>query len=251
MSPASDHPVFTPPPNPDVKIWRYMDFTKYVSLLDTSSLYFARSDKLGDPFEGSTPRANLRLRPEIYAGIAPDTTQQLSAFAEWVRQWTYINSWHMNEHESAAMWRLYAQTNEAIAIQSTYTRLYDCLPPNVHVGQVRYIDFDAEWMDEGNTFYPYIHKQRSFEHERELRAVIQEDLPTTTNPNTGEAMIHGVPNPEAGRTVEVSLDRLLEAVYVSPTTPIWFYDLVRAVTTKYGLLDKPVKRSILDEDPVY
>jgi hypothetical protein len=116
---------------------------------------------------------------------------------------------------------------------------------------VRYIDFDAEWMDEGNTFYPYIHKQRSFEHERELRAVIQEDLPTTTNPNTGEAKIHGVPNPEAGRTVEVSLDRLLEAVYVSPTTPIWFYDLVRAVTAKYGLLDKPVKRSILDEDPVY
>ena len=28
-----DHPVFQEPANPGVKIWRYMDFTKFVSLL--------------------------------------------------------------------------------------------------------------------------------------------------------------------------------------------------------------------------
>jgi hypothetical protein len=258
MSPASDHPVFTPPPNPNVKIWRYMDFTKYVSLLDTSSLYFARSDKLGDPFEGSTSRANLQLRPQVYEGLTPEELENMSRtgaeFAEWLRQWTFINSWHMNEQESAAMWRLYAQTNEAIAIQSTYRQLYDCLPSTAFVSQVRYIDFDTEWMDESNMFSPYVYKQKSFEHERELRAVMQpmEDMPRAINPATGESAIQvGVPNPEVGRRVEVPIDSLIEVVYVSPTTPDWFYDLVKSITAKYGLWDKPIIRSSLDKDPVY
>ena len=35
----------------DAMLWRYMDFTKFVSLLDTASaLFFARADKLGRSF---------------------------------------------------------------------------------------------------------------------------------------------------------------------------------------------------------
>jgi len=165
-----------------------------------------------------------------------------------------INSWHMNEHESAAMWRLYARTNEAIAIRSTYQRLYDCLPPIAYVGVVRYHDYDAEWMAEGNTLYPYVHKLRSFEHEKELRAVIQdlENLPTSINPDTdGSTIQAGIPNPEVGKRVEVSITDLVETIYVSPTAPDWFRDLVEAVTVKYGLANKPVIRSSLDDDPVY
>src|SRR5258705_185923 len=37
-----------------------------------------------------------------------------------------IISWHMNEFESAAMWQLYANFDEGIAIRSTYKRLRDC-----------------------------------------------------------------------------------------------------------------------------
>ena len=31
--PYADHEVFRPPENPEVPIWRYMDFTKFVSML--------------------------------------------------------------------------------------------------------------------------------------------------------------------------------------------------------------------------
>ena len=41
------HPLFVAPPG-DALLWRYMDFTKFVSLLDTSSLFFSRADLLGD-----------------------------------------------------------------------------------------------------------------------------------------------------------------------------------------------------------
>lgn len=42
-------------PDEHTTIWRYMDFTKFVSLLDKKTLYFTRSDKFDDKFEGATP----------------------------------------------------------------------------------------------------------------------------------------------------------------------------------------------------
>jgi hypothetical protein len=41
-------------------IWLYMDFTKYVSMLEHGGLYLRRSDLLGDPFEGSVSQLNLQ-----------------------------------------------------------------------------------------------------------------------------------------------------------------------------------------------
>ena len=51
-----ESPYCDPLPD-DAVLWRYMDFTKFVSLLEKSSLFFARADKLEDPFEGYLPRA--------------------------------------------------------------------------------------------------------------------------------------------------------------------------------------------------
>lgn len=58
----SNHPSFIQPKDGSIKIWRYIDFTKLVSMLSTQSLYFTRSDKLGDPFEGSYPKINVLFR---------------------------------------------------------------------------------------------------------------------------------------------------------------------------------------------
>ena len=56
----TEHPTFSPPPD-DAVLWRYMDFTKFVSFLDKSSLFFARADKLGDPFEGAPLQNEQRV----------------------------------------------------------------------------------------------------------------------------------------------------------------------------------------------
>ena len=52
------HPAFEQPSDENVSLWRYMDFTKFISLLETSCLYFCRADRLrlDDPFEGSFPK---------------------------------------------------------------------------------------------------------------------------------------------------------------------------------------------------
>jgi hypothetical protein len=175
--PFAHHPVFKQSSDPEASIWRYMDFTKFVSLLETSALFFSRADLLGDPFEGSYSRENERMRPLVYQALSSEEianlSAHLSAIGRWIRQWTFINCWHMNAHESAGMWKLYAKTNEAIAIKSSFSRLTNELDGQIYLGLVEYIDFQQDWLPEGNTLYPYVHKRLSFEHEHEVRAVIQ------------------------------------------------------------------------------
>ena len=65
MPAVTDHPDFKQPSNPNIKIWRYMDFTKYVSMLDLGGLYFRRFHLLDDRFEGSYARANIEKLIEL------------------------------------------------------------------------------------------------------------------------------------------------------------------------------------------
>lgn len=85
-----EHEVFTPPTDSDAPIWRYIDFTKLVSMLETKALYFARSDTLGDRFEGSYSTANVRWRPEAYEDV-PEMSAKMEAIRRQIRRHTYVN----------------------------------------------------------------------------------------------------------------------------------------------------------------
>ena len=111
---VTENPAFIAPASVDVKIWRYIDFTKFVSMLEEAGLFFARLDRLGDPFEGSSTRAEVTSRGEWWRGLG--NPQQVRRRQEMVpqvlklqRQWTYVNCWQMKD-ESAAMWKLYTRT---------------------------------------------------------------------------------------------------------------------------------------------
>ncbi len=249
MPAESNHPCFAPPVDKHIKVWRYMDFTKFVSLLETECIFLSRVDKFEDPYEGATSHANAEIRPHIYQnnGIPEDALLQMSKFMEWTRTWTYVNCWHMNNTESAAMWKLYAQTNEAVAIQSTYEKLHANMVKDSYVGVVNYIDYDKDWLPEGNGFWPYVHKRLSFEHEKELRVLVQE-LPSLEDPEKG--FDYSRVNNEFGKPIKVDLKKLIENVYVSPAAPAWFYDVVAGVAKRYGYSFE-VKQSNLAREPVF
>jgi hypothetical protein len=230
-----NHECFVAPVNKDVKIWRYMDFTKFISLLETESLFLSRADKFEDPYEGSWSKPNIERRPNSYAPHIPTLTEpvirSISRFSRTMRSWTYINCWHMNERESAAMWKLYARTNEAVTIQSSYAKLHGLLPQDTYVGVVNYIDYDLHHMPDGNILWPYVHKRLSFEHERELR-VFAVEFPTPNDDEDGIDLKKD--NPSPGRFVQIDLAELIERVHVSPTAPTWFFKLVSSVIRRYG-----------------
>jgi hypothetical protein len=234
-----DHQCFRQPENKKLRLWRYMDFTKFVFLISSKKLFFCRSDLLGDPFEGSYSQANIALRPLFYEQIPKNILSDISNYAKWLREWTYINCWHANEYESAAMWKLYAQSSEAVAIETDYQTLADALPENVYLGLVNYIDYDTQWLPEGTTYFPFTHKRKSFEHEREVRAVVQEGVIQT-----------GLKNSLSGIEIDIDVSMLVKCVHVSPTSPDWFYTLVDVTAKQFGFIFQ-VRKSNLAAEPVF
>lgn len=239
MTATTIHPAFRQPSDPSGRVWRYMDFTKYISLLESSALYFCRLDQLGDRFEGSVTVATKKAL-EPAAGIISDEMRKmrqsaLTSFRHVTRKGTYVNCWHMAEHESAAMWRLYSRTEEAISVQTSYSKLVDAFSEEILIGLVNYIDYDSEIIPLNNMLWPVMHKRLSFQHEREVRAVSPFDM-------AADAPL--------GKSVSVDLATLIENVYVSPESPDWFYRLVCNLTKTMGG-NFAVDRSRLSEQPVF
>ena len=262
---ASEHPVFLAPDDPKATIWRYMDLPKYMSMLQNRCLWFARArcttgDPHGDAHEGSIPAATVEARQHRLDHLGPPVEVLEHMGASDSRQareeanWTYLNCWHMSKHESAAMWKIYGRSLECVAVLSSYQRLCEALPEDVHVGVVRYIDYDADFIEPNNSFAPFMHKQRAFEYEQEIRAVTRAGfLPRLQHEvrkwnKNGRPAVEAEPPP--GKTVVVPLEKLIEAVYVGPLAPKWFFDIVTGVTAKYGL-GVAVVRSGLDDPPLF
>jgi hypothetical protein len=241
------HFVFPRPDNLNVSVWRYMDFAKFVSTLVNKGLFMCRADKLSDRFEGALSKAMIKYDdPEFLARFAnlDDVRGHLSRIykdQQVIRHSAFISSWHMSELESEAMWKLYARTEEAICIRSTFTKLDSLLPSNVYVGKVSYVSYDsAEFPID--VFSPFIYKRMSFEHEREVRALFVDP-----SLRYGEA---NDPLRPFGRWMPLDLSQLIDGVYVAPTAPEWFLDAVRATIKQFGF-DFPIHRSKLDESPLW
>jgi len=221
-----------------------MDFTKYVAMLSSGGLYFARGRTLReiDPLEGSLPQgtiAVMRTRNEL-----PGTPQGLIRFIDTVNEQirsenldsVLVNCWHMSDHESAAMWKVYTASPFGVAIQSTFQRLWDCLDGGTYIGAVQYIDFDSDVIEYDHEFVAFMHKRHVFRHEKEIRALKFERRITPTTAR--------------GRTVNVDLSALILGVYVSPGAPDWYLDVVSATTTTFGY-KFPVQASRMDATPLW
>ncbi|HEX6753704.1 MAG TPA: hypothetical protein VF093_09000 [Solirubrobacterales bacterium] len=248
-----EHPVFDPPDDYEATIWRYLDFTKLVSLIDTQRLYFARVDTFDDSFEGSVSAATRAARREWFPDLDPEGRDErlkdLQRISESAPSWMYASCWNLSEMESAALWGLYVRSGEGVAIRSTYWRLVDSIDTRGNdvadplapfwAGKVAYVDYDEDLIPDENALSPFVHKRRSFEFEREVRA-----MTWAKSPQLREA-----PSP-IGLRVAVDLGRLIAAIHVSPTAPAWFASLVRSVVSHYGC-DAPVRQSSLSGTPLY
>lgn len=240
------------------KLWRYMDLSKFLSLIGKKALYFASAESFEDIFEGAKGTLELKEKWDAFyldffkeaiqttPGMKPEDLtaeyieenatrllSELNASGNVKRKHTFISCWHCNESESEAMWKLYStNVSNALAIQTTYQQLYEALDkdPSIEIGKVKYIDFSKRFSSVNGSFW---YKRKSFEHEREVRAII-----TSYQSHSG------------GIEKAVNLEKLISAVYVSPYAPKWFEDVVRDVMQKYGL-NKPLYCSEMLKAPFY
>ncbi len=150
----------------------------------------------------------------------------------------------MNDYESAAMWKLYLKSNEGIAIQSTYSRLSACFEETeipVFIGKVNYVDYDNHFINLDNLLLPYVHKRKSFEHERELRCLVWQ------NERSEDAKFS---LDTGGVKINIDLEKLVENIYISPNSPSWFTILIEDIVKKYNL-KLPIINSRLSQLPLF
>lgn len=253
----TDDRKFHNPPPTDAILWRYMDFTKFVSLLEKRALFFARADKLGDPFEGATPINNIQARyTSLKSELSEKEILMYESLRVELRRFTLISCWHESSHESEAMWKVYSSANSGIAIKTNFDSFVASFITNeqIHIGQVKYIDYDSEKIPEDDLLSPYLHKRKSFEHEREVRAIIQH-IPTEASPENIRNFLSGeIPTwpdmCDTGIYYEIDLNILIQEVVVDPSAPDWLLDLVSSVAERYNL-QVPINKSHLAALPTW
>ena len=157
-----------------------------------------------------------------------------------------VSCCHWNEYESAAMWRLYSRERDGIAIRTDFDSLSKSLigTSDTYIGSVSYVDYDSTFIREDNLFAPYMYKRKSFEHEREVRALIAK-LPSN---NEGTVVIPDTPAVGVYEPTDLSI--LVKEIVVGPYAEDWFLRLVESVASGYGL-EAAVSRSSDSQEPVW
>ncbi|AQM61455.1 hypothetical protein [Clostridium baratii] len=231
------------------KIWRYMDFTKFVDILENEALFFTRSDRFKDKFEGTLPIANEVIKERESKVDYEDRKLKLKLIKE-VRKHMLISCWHINDSESDAMWKLYSQSTQSIAIQTSFGRLKEAFKKTdetVNIGKVKYIDYNLDVINEDSLYNFWLHKRKAFSHENELRAIICRcDISKIKYTNLN---IKDIPS-DYGENIDVDLNMLIDSVYVSPLAEQWFADLVEKVIRRYGY-NFDVNYSKLSDNPIF
>lgn len=214
-----------------------MKLSKFESMVQNKGLYFTRADMLGDDFEGSYPLKNVENRPETFAnlGLPEQNWDNVTAYFEKLRCATACNCWFKKEYESAVMWRSFTGWQEGVLIQSTFGKLAACLDASdidkeqLHVGRVKYLDYDSDTIPEWNALAPFIHKRRFYDDEHEVRAIV---LP----PLGGEGALIPDVSKEIqgnGQFYEIELANLIDKIYVAPGADDGYRDQVLDLCGKY------------------
>jgi hypothetical protein len=123
-------------PDPKSTIWRYMNFPKFINLLQQSELFFCRLDKLSDQLEGTLPskfagglykevQKNLSAhKPYISQREIDEKADKRVKTPETFKKYTLVNCWSIDEEESFALWKLYLGCQPyGVAILTKYENL--------------------------------------------------------------------------------------------------------------------------------
>jgi hypothetical protein len=244
--PYAEHPAYTSPPD-NVVLWRYLDFAKFIDLIERKKLWFCRADKFEDPLEGTFTDAEIRR----FESVGPDGEplfpglRGLTELSPMARGTTFVNCWREGEYESMAMWDIYGKGSGVVAIKSTVGLLKEAFAPyrwDIYLSRVKYMDWNKLGFL-GNTFELCIRKDMSYAHECEVRAIIwglgfRDGMPPLYQVNEDNS----ISSIADGEELDVDPARLITEVVVGPREQSRILNLVQVVMKRYRLT-QPVSAS--------
>jgi hypothetical protein len=258
------HPTFNTPADDQV-IWRYMSFSKFMSLISSGSLWFSRADILqaSDPMEGRVPDAqvevnNAHLRKMKLAPVTDGLGNEVFSSAQrsehevvmharrdyFQRYHTYINCWHLCDVENFAMWRIYGEDKNCIAVKSTVGDLRKALGESdnykIFAGTIDYVDYSNPEIGKKfipNGFKKYLSKSIHYKYEQELRLIFSDDgavsdlIPNEVKYHK-EPIGNDIKDLPVGVKVPVDVNQLVNEVVLGPDCEPWFIEMMQELTER-------------------
>ncbi|WP_298941554.1 DUF2971 domain-containing protein [uncultured Psychromonas sp.] len=239
---------------------RYMDLSKFMYLLQKSSLFLPKMSLFDDHLEGGLTAIDYLSSSNDFAhldiGMCSAGTSNIEKANEKVnqrlfetpfgeykrndldkifprcREWLYVSCWHKSSHECSAMWSIYGGVNNSVCILTTEDKLLNQIqkPKNVNkikLEDVEYLDHKYGQLTGSDSLAPFLAKSLPFSFEKETRLIAY---------NTEIDLSRVNKNPDAGVEVSIeSLEQLIDKVVISPKADIWFSDSIKQLCNSNGL----------------
>jgi hypothetical protein len=220
-----------------------MDFPKFISLLESSSLYLTRADSFEDPLEGSVPDwflENMFFGTKLFTPEHFDyRRQKYLEEIKSLKEKTFVSCWNCSKEESYALWNIYAKAN-GVAIKTTKNKIASIINgTGARIYKVKYADsFPSNlilpYYDNNQKVQPkkylrnhFVIKHKHYEYENEARVIMISDS------NSYQSLKIG------------NLNDFIEEILISPFSEDWFFYLVeKVVKERYGLSTNVIKSNI-------
>jgi hypothetical protein len=216
---------------------RYVGFSRFLAMIELG-LFVPKASLFEDQLEGVIQFTSVATAPKSVSA------SELIALREWI----YVSCWYDDHHESHAMWQIYGNSHESVAVQTTATELIKAnwsFPekPRTLFDKVRYVrpgdkvDFESlsatllvnndlpEGFVPAYAAHSLFLKHKGYQFENEFRLVALDPKATAAEKN-----------PLAGKYLSVESSRqLIQKIFVHPLAPSWFEEVVRRTADRYQL----------------
>lgn len=218
----------TNPTDDSRRVWRYMNFARFVWLLQKKQLWLSRADLLGDPWEVTPSYEQVaQARRVTWSVIEPAYPIGRNPLKEEIENWrgrTFVNCWTEQKHESHALWRVYCGPTEGVAIRTTLARLRHSVG-DLPVDRVVYRDPELRPLGRDILLTEplaleklALEKRPMFAYEHEVRIISRRPEPSS----------------DLGYPLAWDPAKVLEYVYVHPDADSAFMETVQEIVTQYA-----------------
>jgi len=217
------------------KIWRYQSLEQFLALITSSKLHLSKIIRLTDAFEGTLPdemkfggtfvppggKSNRfkKQREQCKA----DKAEILDAI-EKAKNY-FVNCWTQDNTESYALWKIYANTQSGISIQSTIESLKNSIKESTEI-KISKISYDKALKESDIPEHIVTRKKEFYRFENEIRLFLSS---------------------EADRVyLTVDLDILINNIYFAPAMPEYLKDSIKILINMHNpnLISK-IKDSVI------
>jgi hypothetical protein len=215
-----------------LRVWRYMDLAKLISLLEKKAIWLARADTFRDRHEGRFPdemRTWMEKAYESFSNDDPSPVKDADDFQDYLLKNTFVSCWHKNIDENMVMWEIYGRDSNAVAVQTTIGRISKSIDSSRLSGHsllLKPVVYERSEDVQGVLLYEecFFRKRPHFAFEEEVRIAL--DTYSRASPTK---------NTPYGYALPTSINGLIESIYVHPDSSEWFVGVVNSITNRYAV----------------